>query len=302
MGSQRTLQCEPIVLAPRLRVEYDTTTTSFGKNADGTPATAITKYEVLTTPLDDDGGSTTYIRTIGKPTGWGVFLGAYYTEGGENKDFEQGKSYRIQYRYWNNGDPSWASKLTDPITVKILCPNALTSNPNPGFFGTVLAKIGGGLFGNLLQQITPTAYGSEEDDQSDSENYIYGHQFVSDTGEEDGEETPEESAPVLALIKEFEDITLANRETVVLDMADYFSGADLEYEVMVTTTHQRKGTTKTGPINTVARNKISGSWNESELTLTGGRAVSQELTVTITASNADEDPVSDEFTFTLDNG
>ncbi len=84
-------------------------------------------------------------------------------------------------------------------------------------------------------------------------------------------------------------------------MTDHFSGSSLTYEVMVTTTHQRTGEVRSGLINTVARNKVSGSWSGQVLTLTGGPAVSQNLTIKITASNANGNSASDEFTMALDN-
>ncbi len=84
-------------------------------------------------------------------------------------------------------------------------------------------------------------------------------------------------------------------------MASHFSGDGLTYEVMVTTTHQRTGAEKTGALNSVARNKVSGSWNGDVLTLTGGRAVSQTLTIKVTATDQYGGTASDEFTFTLDN-
>ncbi len=57
---------------------------------------------------------------------------------------------------------------------------------------------------------------------------------------------------------------------------------------------------KTGALNEIARNKVSGAWNGSVLTLTAGHAVSQELTIEVTASNGDGE-ASGSFVFTLDN-
>ncbi len=111
--------------------------------------------------------------------------------------------------------------------------------------------------------------------------------------------TPENPAD---LISDFTDVELSEGETVDLDMAAYFSGDGLTYAVEVTTTHQRTGAVKTGALNSIARNKVSGSWNGSVLTLTGGAAASQELTIKITATDEYGGTASDEFTYTLDNG
>ena len=41
-------------------------------------------------------------------------------------------------------------------------------------------------------------------------------------------------------------------------MDDHFSGDDLSFEVDVTTTNQRTGKQKTGQLNEIARNKVTG--------------------------------------------
>ena len=110
--------------------------------------------------------------------------------------------------------------------------------------------------------------------------------------------TPEPQGP--ALTDEFDDLTMSDDETVDIDMSGHFSGENLTYEVLVTTTHQRTGQEKTAPLNTVARNKVTGEWNGDVLTLTAGHASSQDLTIEITASNGDGES-SGSFTFTLDN-
>ncbi len=96
-------------------------------------------------------------------------------------------------------------------------------------------------------------------------------------------------------------LTLSDDQTHELDMADHFSGDGLTFTVEVTTTHQRTGQTKTGLLNEIARNKLSGSWDGSVLTLEGGHATSQTLTVKITATDSEGGTASDEFTFTLNN-
>ncbi len=104
------------------------------------------------------------------------------------------------------------------------------------------------------------------------------------------------------LIGTFDDITLSDGETFVLDMTSYFVGDGLTYEVMVTTTHQRTGVVRTGKLGTLARNKVSGSWSGTVLTLIGGHAVSQDLSIEIIATDQYGDDVSDSFKLTLDNG
>ncbi len=54
---------------------------------------------------------------------------------------------------------------------------------------------------------------------------------------------------------------------------------------MVTTTHKVTGVVKTGPINTVARNRIHGAWDGHQLTLTAGAAGDHILTLEVTATD-----------------
>ncbi len=113
----------------------------------------------------------------------------------------------------------------------------------------------------------------------------------------------EPPAPAPAtLIEAFAGLTLSDGQTSALDMADHFSGDGLTFVVEVTTTNQRSGQSKTGLLNDIARNKLSGSWSGSVLTFEGGHAGSQTLTVKITATDSQGGTASDEFTFTLDNG
>ncbi len=107
---------------------------------------------------------------------------------------------------------------------------------------------------------------------------------------------------MLELTDPFDDLTMAEDDTEALDMADHFSGEGLTYEVAVTTVHQGTGETRSSQLNEIARNKVTGAWNGSVLTLTAGHTVSQELTLTITATDNNGVAVSDEFTLTLDNG
>ena len=74
------------------------------------------------------------------------------------------------------------------------------------------------------------------------------------------------SAP--SLVRPFDDLALAHGAARSLDMAEHFTGDGLTFGVMVTTTHKRTGKVKTGPINTVARNKVRGVWSDDVLTLT----------------------------------
>ncbi len=108
------------------------------------------------------------------------------------------------------------------------------------------------------------------------------------------------AAPVPpSLTEAFEDASIHHEATLVLDMADHFSGDDLTYAVEVTTTNQRTGQERTGPLNEIARNKVTGAWEGSVLTLTGGSASPQDLTLTITATGVDDATVSDAFTLSL---
>ncbi len=101
----------------------------------------------------------------------------------------------------------------------------------------------------------------------------------------------------VTLIEEFDDLSMSGGETHDLDMDDHFSGDDLSFEVEVTTTNQRTGKQKTGQLNEVARNKVTGEWDGSALTLTAGTAIPQDLTLKITATDADGNEAEDEFTF-----
>ncbi len=121
-----------------------------------------------------------------------------------------------------------------------------------------------------------------------------------------GEETSAWSETVHAtptgaatLIEEFPDLSLANSVTHDLDMTKYFSGAGLSYGVMVTTTNKRTGEVRTKPLNTVARNKVTGGWSGQVLTLTTGTEGEHMLTLEITATDADGGTASDSFELTV---
>ncbi len=73
------------------------------------------------------------------------------------------------------------------------------------------------------------------------------------------------------------------------------------FEVTVTTTHQRTGQARTGPLGTLARNKVTGTWSGSVLTLKGGPAVTQDLSIEIIATDQYEDSVSDTFDMALNS-
>ncbi len=106
------------------------------------------------------------------------------------------------------------------------------------------------------------------------------------------------NAPV-ELTKAFDDIELTEGMTKDLDMTAHFSGTNLTYEVVVTTTHQRTGKVRTAACNTVARNKVKCEWSGEVLTLTGGHAAAQDLTIGITASDGAGNSASDEFVMSL---
>ena len=84
----------------------------------------------------------------------------------------------------------------------------------------------------------------------------------------------------------FPDVHIAKGERLRIPLDPVFRGKDLAYSVKVFTTHQIRGTTKYAPLNTVGRNKVTGSIDANNvLTLTGGRAVPQTLTLTVYADN-----------------
>ncbi len=107
--------------------------------------------------------------------------------------------------------------------------------------------------------------------------------------------------PYPELTAEFEDIELYHNAVHSIDLDDHFSfnGDALAYEVLVTTTHQGTGVTRTAPLNKIARNKVTGGISGSVLTLTGGPATPQDLTLTINATNFNNQTTSADFTITL---
>ena len=109
--------------------------------------------------------------------------------------------------------------------------------------------------------------------------------------------TPAEPGP--SLTQPFADLALPNASVHSLDMGEHFSGTDLTYDVMVTTTHKGTGEVKTAPINTVARNKVRGAWSDDVLTLTAGASGHHVLTLAVTATDGDEATASDSFQLTV---
>ncbi len=97
------------------------------------------------------------------------------------------------------------------------------------------------------------------------------------------------------LIEEFPDLSLAHGATHDLDMTEHFSGDGLSYGVMVTTTNQRTGEVRKGPLGTVARNKVTGVWTGDVLTLTAGPSGEHVLTLEITATDSADGTASDDF-------
>ena len=106
----------------------------------------------------------------------------------------------------------------------------------------------------------------------------------------------------VALIGALPDVALDNDATQSLDMTEHFSGTDLTYAVLVTTTHKDTGNVKTAPINTVARNKVRGAWSDDVLTLTAGPSGDHVLTLAVTATNGDGASASDSFQLTVGSG
>ena len=101
------------------------------------------------------------------------------------------------------------------------------------------------------------------------------------------------------LILALPDLELANGEVHAIDMTEHFTGTGLAYEVMVTTTHKRTGQVKTGPINTVARNKVRGSWSGHVLTLTAGPSGHHVLGMEVIATDIAGGEASDDFQLTV---
>ncbi len=95
------------------------------------------------------------------------------------------------------------------------------------------------------------------------------------------------------------DANIAEGTTVTIDMGDHFSGDNLSYSAKVTTMNQRTGQSRTGDLNSIARNKVTGEWNGSVLTLTAGSAIPQDVTISITATDGDGNSASGGFTFSL---
>ena len=90
------------------------------------------------------------------------------------------------------------------------------------------------------------------------------------------------------LVESFPDLELANGAVHAIDMRAHFSGTGLTYEVLVTTTNERTGQVKTGPINTVARDKVRGVWSDDVLTLTAGPSGHHVLPLAFDWSRKDE--------------
>ncbi len=77
--------------------------------------------------------------------------------------------------------------------------------------------------------------------------------------------TPEPTPEPPSLSAPFADAHLQHEATLALDMTDHFSGDDL-----------------TGPLNEIARNKVTGTWSGTVLTLAASAATPQDLTLTVT--------------------
>jgi len=95
---------------------------------------------------------------------------------------------------------------------------------------------------------------------------------------------PDGDATLSLLVQGFDDLELANGGSVTLDMSDHFIGEDLSFEVMVTTADKQTGQVSTGPINTVAADKLQGTWSGDELTLVAGASGHHVLDIRIVAT------------------
>ena len=101
------------------------------------------------------------------------------------------------------------------------------------------------------------------------------------------------------LVEPFPDLELANGAVHAIDMTAHFSGTGLGYGVMVTTTDPDTGETRTGPINTVARDKVRGSWSGDVLTLTAGPSGHHVLGMEVMATDVAGGTASDDFQLTV---
>ncbi len=108
-----------------------------------------------------------------------------------------------------------------------------------------------------------------------------------------------QGASAATLVAPFGDMTIADGATRDIAMTDHFSGEGLTYEVLVTTTHQGTGVVRTAPLNQVGVNKVTGEWSGAVLTLTGGDAVPQDLTLRVTATDSGGARASGEFVLSL---
>ncbi len=113
----------------------------------------------------------------------------------------------------------------------------------------------------LLTGLTATE--AELSELTNGTEYAIRVRAVSNAGNGEWSETaygtPVAPDPPPPLIAEFEDASIYHAGTLELDMSDHFSGAELTFSVLVTTTNQRTGKVKTGPLNEIARNKVTAN-------------------------------------------
>ena len=101
------------------------------------------------------------------------------------------------------------------------------------------------------------------------------------------------------LVEPFPDLELANAAVYAIDLRAHFSGTGLTYEVRVTTTDQDTGEAGTAPINTVAREKVTGAWAGDVLTLTAGPSGHHVLGMEVIATDLAGGTARDDFQLTV---
>ena len=276
-----------------------------GLRASSSASSSATTYEVAWTQAGSDwadGSTQTATDTSATVTG-----------------LVNGQSYAFRVRAVQNGDPTgWSQTVHATPATAPAAPSGLSATPGDGALEVAWsapAETGGADITRyeLDAVVKGTAWNEDplEDDLTESPATVTGLvngteyavrvRAVNSAGEGNwsavSHATPVASGPSVVL--PFPDLFLLNRATAAIDMTEHFSGSSLIYDVMVTTTHKRTGRVKTGPINTVARNKVRGTWSGNVLTLTGGASGDHVLGLAMSATDADGVTAQDDFTLTV---